>query len=560
MYLWRPDPYCGSESTANSTTVWKYDKLGRITSTNGKPQFYNSHGKPATVTDMDGNVSNYQYDELGRLVYEEVRNRGDVVLASYTYELDTLGNRIRLAELSGKTNDYEYDELNRLTREISTVEGMISTTVYTYDATGNRLTKTVDGAVTTYAYDVNDRMTSDGVQTYTYDSNGNTLSDGTKTFSYDSKNSLESFESVTDTVTYTYDTDNLRTSKTVNGSTTNYVLCKTCRYARVIEELDGDTGALEKSYTYGNSLLGYGIEGGLDHGFVLDGHGSVRKVTYNGIIQAEYDYSAYGELTSETGWAVAYNDFRYSGEQYDPHLDQYYLRARYYNQNVGRFSSMDDWGGVMSRPLSLNKYNYTESNPVMGIDPSGKFTFMGLLNIINVKYVLALTAIPMIVGCSRSGCEDEEDGDIKLGAYITELDAVAKVVAKYNKKSVSENKEYCGWIYQLSGTHCFYSTKAIHDASNYCRSLPSRPSGNNMIEIANWHTHADRSQYYVSHYSNYDGNEHFSTGPAPSDEAFYNANNVNKAYMMSSSYALNIFDSSSPFSTRYLGNYYKYSR
>lgn len=63
-----------------------------------------------------------------------------------------------------------------------------------------------------------------------------------------------------------------------------------------------------------------------------------------------------------------------AGEQFDGDLGVYYNRARYYDQSVGRFTQMDEWLGVESRPLSLHKYFYAECNPANGIDPSGKLT------------------------------------------------------------------------------------------------------------------------------------------------------------------------------------------
>jgi hypothetical protein len=48
-----------------------------------------------------------------------------------------------------------------------------------------------------------------------------------------------------------------------------------------------------------------------------------------------------------------------------------YLRARYYNPADGRFQSRDTWGGSYNSPQSLNRWNYTQSNPVNYTDPSG---------------------------------------------------------------------------------------------------------------------------------------------------------------------------------------------
>ncbi|WP_245555099.1 RHS repeat-associated core domain-containing protein [Hahella ganghwensis] len=67
------------------------------------------------------------------------------------------------------------------------------------------------------------------------------------------------------------------------------------------------------------------------------------------------------------------NDYRYTGEQYDAGLDQYYLRARYYDQGVGRFTQMDTWMGVNSDPITLHKYLYANADPVAYTDPTGNF-------------------------------------------------------------------------------------------------------------------------------------------------------------------------------------------
>jgi RHS repeat-associated protein len=62
----------------------------------------------------------------------------------------------------------------------------------------------------------------------------------------------------------------------------------------------------------------------------------------------------------------------YRGEQYDPDLGLYYLRARYYNPLTGRFMSRDPKGGVLADPASLHKYLYANGDPVDGWDPTGR--------------------------------------------------------------------------------------------------------------------------------------------------------------------------------------------
>jgi hypothetical protein len=48
-----------------------------------------------------------------------------------------------------------------------------------------------------------------------------------------------------------------------------------------------------------------------------------------------------------------------------------YLRARYYQPEVGRFITKDPWEGDLLSPATLNLYVYTRNNPLNLVDPSG---------------------------------------------------------------------------------------------------------------------------------------------------------------------------------------------
>ena len=62
----------------------------------------------------------------------------------------------------------------------------------------------------------------------------------------------------------------------------------------------------------------------------------------------------------------------YTGEQMDPDLGMYYLRARYYQPQAGRFWNMDSFEGRIFNPLPLHKYLYCNGNPINERDPSGR--------------------------------------------------------------------------------------------------------------------------------------------------------------------------------------------
>lgn len=78
----------------------------------------------------------------------------------------------------------------------------------------------------------------------------------------------------------------------------------------------------------------------------------------------QYEYDAWGNVTAceET----VENRFRFNGQQYDLVAQQYYLRARFYNPVIGRFTQEDTYRGD-----GLNLYTYCRNNPVYYADPSG---------------------------------------------------------------------------------------------------------------------------------------------------------------------------------------------
>ncbi|WP_307221755.1 RHS repeat-associated core domain-containing protein, partial [Paenibacillus tundrae] len=60
------------------------------------------------------------------------------------------------------------------------------------------------------------------------------------------------------------------------------------------------------------------------------------------------------------------NPFRYAGEMQDALTGHYYLRARFYNPQIARFTQEDTYRGD-----GLNLYAYVANNPIRYVDPSG---------------------------------------------------------------------------------------------------------------------------------------------------------------------------------------------
>jgi RHS repeat-associated protein len=119
---------------------------------------------------------------------------------------------------------------------------------------------------------------------------------------------------------------------------------------------------------------------------LYDALGSVKALSDStGAVTDTYNYSAFGKDLSHTGTTA--NAYKFAGEQFDSALDNYYLRARYYNQSVGRFTQMDTWNGNSQDPITLHKYLYANVDPVNRIDPSGMFSLYegsAITNIIGI--------------------------------------------------------------------------------------------------------------------------------------------------------------------------------
>ncbi len=61
-----------------------------------------------------------------------------------------------------------------------------------------------------------------------------------------------------------------------------------------------------------------------------------------------------------------------TNEWTDASTGDVYLRARWYAPGQGRFLTKDTWEGDYTRPLSYNRWNYVESNPINIMDPTGQ--------------------------------------------------------------------------------------------------------------------------------------------------------------------------------------------
>ena len=168
--------------------------------------------------------------------------------------------------------------------------------------------------------------------------------------------------------TYEYDYLGNRTAKTSNGVTTEYTTDLSSGYSQVLK---AETDTSTVYYTRGFELISR-KEGTTASYYVYDGGLSVRALTNEaGTVTDTFVFDAFGNETGRTG--TTDNPYGFQGEEQDA-TGLYYLRARCMDPATGTFTTMDTYGGSLSDPMSLHKYLFANSNPVMYCDPSGHFS------------------------------------------------------------------------------------------------------------------------------------------------------------------------------------------
>lgn len=425
--------------TANSDVRYSYNVLNRLktvavhkrngvelTTPEKTTYDYTKVGSRSSVELPNGITTSYQYDNLNRLTNLSHKKAGELV-ASYTYELLPTGRRSAVTEVTPEGTSqirYTYDNLYRLTNEQRT--GVQSFTAsYAYDINSNRTQKveTIAGVTETinYTYNANDQLLSEvssanGSTSYQYDANGSlTIKENTGKFSYhygyDLRNRLasatitrkEGLNNVSIASSYAYNTEGIRTRalQTINGITQNrYFLLDDGHtgYAQVFEETSSLGGSMVRSYVLGDDVLSQNVGGTTSH-LLYDGHGSTRQLSSaDGIIIADYKYDAYGKMLGGDPNVTdrqSATDLLYVGEQFDAGLQMEYLRARYYDQNTGRFNRLDPFEGNSEDPQSLHKYAYTHCDPINGIDPSGNFTLIQMLIVVAIVVIIFTLTSPI---------------------------------------------------------------------------------------------------------------------------------------------------------------------
>lgn len=212
-----------------------------------------------------------------------------------------------------------------------------------------------------------------------YDANGNLTELNGFDFTWDGRR-LTFATSTDNSISYTYNHSGIRTSKTVNGTTTYYVVDENNNVVKQYNLVnDVETNVIKFVYDSNSSPIYMEYDGNVYY-YEKNLQGDIVAILdSNGNTVVEYAYNIWGELVSITGTLAdtigAINPLRYRGYYYDTETGLYYLQSRYYSPDLMRFISQDDpvFSNAQGEPLGSNLYVYCLNNPVMNVDFTGYY-------------------------------------------------------------------------------------------------------------------------------------------------------------------------------------------
>jgi len=386
------------------------------------------HSEETTVSKLEINgetiTSHSKSDSFGRKVFDELQLGYGFVSRQFSYHAgkatDThIGDGLlkstpttqlvsRILFTDGRTLDYEYDAEERITKVIDSFDG---TTEYTYDALGQLLTEKVNGeVVNTMTYDnYGNILTKNGVSyTYgdgvwkdlltkvvdgdnikeiSYDLQGNPTEYFGHNLTWEKGRQLKSF----DNISYTYNANGIRTSKTIITQIDDKIETKIHTYVldgtKILRETWGEN-TLVPLYDNEDSVCGI-IYNNTPFYFHKNLQGDIIAIAdSNANIVARYTYDAWGvpAIVFDTSYTIyddydnattfsigAINPFRYRSYYYDTEIGMYYLQSRYYNPIIGRFVNADNVVIIMSNDSRFitSLFTYCSNTPTNMCDENG---------------------------------------------------------------------------------------------------------------------------------------------------------------------------------------------
>lgn len=389
--------------------TYEYDKLGRIkkaTFPDKNSACYTYNGKNLIDVDYEKNGQlfhySYRYHLSGKLA--ETNYPNDLGSFEFTYNnclrplsakskywsqiipkdgYDPSGNLLQSIQhdaVGQLISTYSYDGLNHLISET----GLIDHT-YAYDSVHNRIDK--NGIL--HQVNALNQLTQQGDVNYEYDFNGNhklrSGSDNKTQYHYDGLDRLIAIVSPDSKIEYDYDAFHRRLKKTsFTKQADKWLKTKQCNF---LYQGDIEIGEVDENNSIVSMrLLGLSLKGDVGSTLLLeigqqflcplhDLRGNIVALidAKDGRNIECYRYTAFGEEKLFDGLGnsqqSALSPWRFSSKRIDPESGWAFFGRRYYDPEIGRWTTPD--------PLDFNDgpnlYCFVHNRPMIYIDPDGRF-------------------------------------------------------------------------------------------------------------------------------------------------------------------------------------------
>ncbi|MFL5781162.1 MAG: DNRLRE domain-containing protein [Thermoleophilaceae bacterium] len=353
----------------SSTTTYTYnDDNQRKTTTY-------PNGVVMTSTWEDGAGGNSGPNRLKEI--KAVKGATTITDFTYAYNKGTsdTGLRQSVTDKNGTTSTFLYDPLNRL-KSATNYSGHDYS--YTYDGRGNIDTRVIDGATTSYGYNLANEVcwavsgtqpdndctpAPTGATTYSYDAAGNLTSGGTFTGTYNDKEQATAMSGLGGEASISlshYNANEFERATAGSKSFVNNAL-----------GVGSETSAGSTTYyrrDAGGGMQSERLASGAAYYYVFDGLGSVRAVTdSSGTAQNTYSYDPYGAIVSQT--TPVANPWQFASGYHDAN-GWYKFGARYYTGRLQRWSQLDP-EDQPTDPVQQDRFAYAGDDPINATDPQG---------------------------------------------------------------------------------------------------------------------------------------------------------------------------------------------
>ena len=369
--------FVSNDGVTNETSTDDFGRVSTVTTKQNKSdtvftkQYSYYHGSESNATtNMVGGIS--------------YKLSSDKVL-DYSYNYTDTGNVENVYENGKKVAVYTYDELNQLVWYADTRTGRYIRIVYDNYGNIQRMESYSLGTnwapvklleTRTYSYsDTNwkDKLTEFDGDSITYDKNGNPLTyRDDMTFEWENGRILKDITTYDKAIQMSYDSNGMRTQKSVDGVKTNYYYDSSNNLFALTQGSD----TLFFYYDNSGEVMSVSCNGTM-YFYIKDLQGDITEIVdKDGKAVAEYAYDAWGNMLTENNGTLAVgklNPFRYRSYVYDEETGLYYLQSRYYDPLTGRFLNADVYADTQSgTPLSTNMFAYCENNAINKSDDEGK--------------------------------------------------------------------------------------------------------------------------------------------------------------------------------------------